>query len=125
MSNFKGGFTISASGVQTYSGVGFQGNDIDFVVGHKNGSTTSVDNGCEGSVDETGYQECKSRSRDNSNHFKGIDSTSKCISVWEWNGSAFVEVLSAAWNSWTADGFKLNVTTPNSAYSVEARIRNT
>lgn len=123
MSNFFGGFTVSGTGVQTYSGVGFQGTEIEFYIGSKSGSSTTLDQLCIGSVDSTGYTQAKSWFRD-STGFKYIESTSKCISVWERSGGVITEVLNATWHSWTADGFKLTVTTANANYLVEARIRD-
>ncbi len=124
MSNFFGGFTIVNTGVQTYSGVGFQGTEIEFFCGSKNGSSTSVDQQLIGSVDSTSYNQAKTWFRD-STGFKYIEYTDRCISVWERVSGTLTEVIRASFHSWTADGFKLNVTTANANYTIEARIRNT
>lgn len=123
MSNFKGGFTISNTGIQTYSGVGFQGSEIDFYLGSKNGSSTSLDQQLIGSVDSSGYCQAKTWFRDSSG-FKYIEYTDRCIAIWERVAGTLQLVLNATFDSWTADGFKLNVATANANYQVEARIRS-
>lgn len=122
--NFFGPFTIVGTGIQTFSGVGFQGNEIEFFAGSKGGSSTTLDQKLIGSVDSSGFQQAKAWSRDNAGHFKYIEYTTKCISIWEYISGAWQEVVNASWYAWTADGFKLNVSAYNINYPIEARIRN-
>lgn len=121
--SFFGGFTLVTTGIQTYSGVGFQGKSLEFYAGSKNGSSTTLDQQLIGSMDATGYCEAKTWFRD-ATGFKYIEYTDRCISIWDRVGGVMTEVLRATFSAWTTDGFKLNITTANVAYQVEVRVRD-
>lgn len=121
MSVFTGGFTISNTGNQSYTGVGFQGNDIQFTVGGKSGNS-AVTQMMVGNADGT-RQNCVSVFGDATGH-KSTRTNSVCISHYERVSGTITEVLRASLVSFNADGFTLNVTTANVNYSVNATVRN-
>ena len=121
MSVFTGGFTITGTGTQSYTGVGFQGNDAQFTVGGKSGSST-VTQSMIGNADGT-RQNCVTVFGDGTGH-KSTRTNTVCISQWERVAGTITEVLRASLTSFDADGFTLNVTTANSNYTVNSTIRN-
>lgn len=121
MSVFTGGLTISGTGSQSYTGVGFQGNDLQLTVGGKSGSST-VTQFCIGNADGT-RQNYVASFGDGTGH-KSTRSNSFCILHYERVSGTITEVLKASFTSFDADGFTLNVTTANANYSVNATVRN-
>lgn len=49
--------------------------------------------------------------------------TDRLASVWEWNGSAWTEVVKITFTSWSATGVTLNVVTTNVNYQIAYKIR--
>lgn len=124
MSNFFGALTIAGTGTQTFSGVGFQGTEIEFIVGASGGASTTEMPLCVGSVDSSGFVTAQTWNNDGGN-IKLTRSTSKCVSLWRRVSGVWTEVINATFHSWTSDGFKLSVTSFDNTVPVEARIRNT
>lgn len=122
MSSCVGAVTFGTTGSPiTVSGVGFTPTEVEFFVGAKTGSSAALQI-MRGAADGTN-QWYLDDTFDGTNR-KSITGTNKCISVYEWNGSNYAEVLSATFHSFTADGFKVNVTIANSDYQVKFLARN-
>lgn len=123
MSNFAGTATLSSTGSPvTLSGFGFQPNEAEFHVGAKTGTSGAIQV-MRGYVDSAGNEGVLDDTFDGTNR-QSRTFTNKCISVWEWNGSTYIEVLAADFHSYHSDGIKLNVTTANSNYQVHIIARN-
>lgn len=117
MSNFFGGATIASTGSPiTISGVGFTPTNLKFTVTSKSNSSANVLHAL-GWVDETGYQGADSMYGDSTGH-ESKHWTTKCLYVRDRVGGVMTTVLEATFHSFTADGFKLNVTTANPNYQV-------
>lgn len=117
MSNFSGSFTIASTGSPvTFSGIGFQPTRLKFTVGGKSNSATVIQR-CDGWVDETGYYGTHSHYGD-STGFESKHFNTKVLYHRERIAGTLTTVLDATFHSFTADGFKLNVTTANSNYPV-------
>ncbi len=121
MAVFTGGFTISGTGSQSYTGVGFQGNDLQLTAGAKGGSA-SVNQFSIGNADGT-RQNFVATYSDSTGH-KSLRSNNACIVHYERVSGTITEVLRASFTSFDADGFTLNVTTANANYTVNATVRS-
>lgn len=116
MSYWTGGVTVSGTGSQSFTGIGFQGTGITFRVGAKSGSSSVVQHAI-GSADGT-RQNCESVFGDASG-WKSQRTNSKCIVHYERVAGTVTDVLDFAFTSFDADGFTLNVTTSNTNYVVD------
>ena len=121
MAFWTGGITVSGTGSQSFTGIGFQGNDITFRVGAKNGSSSVVQY-CNGTADGT-RQNCESIFGDGSG-WKSNRTNSFCVVHYERVSGTVTEVLKFAFTSFDADGFTLNVTTSNTNYNVDVEVRS-
>lgn len=121
MAFWTGGVTVSGTGSQSFTGIGFQGNSIVFRVGAKNGSSAVAQHAI-GSADGT-RQNCESIFADTTGA-KSQRTNSKCIIHYERVGGVITDVLDFAFTSFDADGFTLNVTTASTNYVVDVEIRS-
>lgn len=125
MANNFGALTLSGTGTganaRSFTGFGFDPNELEFTVGAKNGNSSLL-NWCQGDVDSGGSQSCNTFFVNPNTRRSYSD---KVIEVWEHVGSTWTVVLEASFHSFITDGFKLNVVTANSDYQVFVRARNT
>lgn len=127
MANNFGTLTLSTTGsgasARSFTGFGFDPNDLEFEVGAKNGNSSNMIY-CTGSVDFEGTQSAQSGFV-NSSAISRQSYSDRCIQVWEHDGANWNEVLKATFHSYITDGFKLNVLIASSDYQVFVRARNT
>lgn len=121
MANTFGPVTLALTGLRTTT-IGIAPTSLRFIIGAKNSSSTVIQS-AHGAVDSSGFQSVLTWYGD-STGFQSTTSTSKCISVWERVSGTLTEVLSASFDSYTASGFKLNITTANSNYQVFIEAQN-
>lgn len=122
MSTFTGGLTFSSTGSSiSYTGVGFQGNDLQLTVGGKSGNS-AVTQISIGNADGT-RQNCISAFGDATSH-KSTRVNTHCIQHYERVSGTITKVLEASFVSFDADGFTLNITVANVNYSVNATVRD-
>lgn len=121
MAFWTGGVTVGSTGSQAYTGVGFQGNDITFRVGAKNGSSSVVQHAI-GTADGT-RQNCESVFGDGSG-WKSQRTNSYSLIHYERVSGTITEVLKFAFTSFDADGFTINVTTASANYTVDVEVRS-
>jgi len=113
MSNKKVGFTITSSGNgQSYTGVGFQSNDIDFEVGPKGGSGSVIQD-CSGGVDENLNQYVIDNNGNtvSTTSMKAEKLNNRCILVWEKISGTWTKIIEASFVSFDSDGFTIDVQT--------------
>lgn len=117
MANWAGSFTLASTGTAiNITGIGFTPTRLKFTVGGKSNSATVIQRS-DGWVDETGYIGYHSHYGD-STGFESKHGTNKCLFHRERILGTLTTVLDATFHSFTADGFKLNVTTANANYPV-------
>lgn len=123
LTNIDGGFSAAVSGTAIAFNIGGQPNHLDFEIFPKNNSDANVEIYA-GSVDSTGYQSCRSTFGDSGNEESvGFPGNTRCLYVRRWNGSSWVTELDASFNSYYASGFKLNIATSSTAYTVYVKAR--
>lgn len=121
--NIDGGVTLAVTGTALPFNLGGSVNHLDFEIFPKGNNDPNVEIYA-GSVDSTGWQSARSTYGDNGNEESvGYPANTKCIYVRRWNGSAWVVELEANFNSYYTSGFKLNVITANSNYTVFVKAR--
>lgn len=122
MAFWTGGVTVTNTpGNQSFTGIGFQGNDITFRVGAKSGSSSVVQFAI-GTADGT-RQNTESIFGDGSG-WKSNRTNTKSLIHYERVSGTITEVLNFAFTSFDADGFTINVTTGNSNYVVDCEVRS-
>lgn len=116
-----GTMTLSSSGLQNINlGTPTAPTSAMLIVQNRNGVVDIPLHVSMGTASVSG-QRCTSYIKDSIINFN-IDSTTKCISHYENVGGAATEVLSAAFDSFSANGIRLNVTIPNNTYKVYIRV---
>lgn len=118
MANFDSTITLATAGTaRNFTGFGFQPTHLTFRVCAKGATSASSAVFTYGTVDVTGYMTCTTTYSD-STGYQSKNYTDRCVSVWERVSGTLTEVLRANFNSFTADGFKLDVITQNANYQV-------
>lgn len=116
MSYWTGRVTVSSTGSNSFTGVGFRPTWMRIRVSKKNSTTETVCHLCMGSADGTN-QNCSYIYGDSTSH-KTDDMNTKLISHWERVSGTLTEVIAATFGSFDADGFTINATTPSASYKV-------
>lgn len=117
MANFDSSIAVGTTGTGvTFTGFGFRPTHLTFRIGAKNGSS-AANQFCYGTVDETGWMTYTSQFSDGSGH-QSKAGTNKCFVHYERVSGTITKVLEASFNSFTNDGFKLNVTISSPYYEV-------
>lgn len=117
MSNATGSITLNVAGTgRTFSGLSFQPTKLKFTVGANSGSS-ATQTFCTGAVDSGGTQWVITEYDDHAGNYTYNTDQSNCVWLRK-HTSGWVDELKASFNSFTSDGFKLNVTTANANYSV-------
>lgn len=127
MSNTTGQFTITGTGTLNISSLGFNPNDLEFIVGPKN-NASSVNTKCIGTVDSAGNQAVVYDYDDRAGGtgpFAYNRSTSQCIWIVYHNGTTWVNALKASFNGYITGGFSLTVTAADTNYPVQVKARTT
>lgn len=128
MANNFGGITLSTTGTGasaiSFTGFGFNPNDLVFEVGAKNGASAVLTSSL-GAVDSAGTGYVLTEYDDHAGNYTYNTSTSYCIWLRRHNGSTWIDELRASFHSFITDGFKLNVDVANSNYSVYVQARST
>lgn len=116
-----GTVTYSSNGLKTiYLGTPTQPTSADIIVQNKYGVNEGVIRHVSiGHADSTG-QRVTSYFKDATGQ-ASFDSTSKIISHYERVGGAITEVMAATFDSFTANGIKLNITNANADYLIYIR----
>lgn len=118
-----GSITLGTTGTGVAFNLGFASapTRIRFTVGAKGGSST-VNQGAHGACDGTNQFVLTWFSDGTSS--QSTTSASKCVSIYERVSGVLTEVVAASFNSFTANGVKLNVTTASSNYQVFVEAEN-
>lgn len=107
MNSFTGAFTISGTGNQSFTGLGFQPSYLEFVFSQKFGvAENSVGHLSIGMADGT-RQSAHSILGDTTGPGTR-NSNAKCCSHWKRVSGAWSEIIAASFVSFDADGFTLN-----------------
>jgi hypothetical protein len=115
MSYYAGTVTYGSTGLKTLN-IGFQPERINITVCQKFNTNDGYHHLSVGRADGT-RQSVNSTFQDTAGGIS-INSTSKCVSHYERLAGVITEVLAANFDSFTATGFKLNVTTANANYQL-------
>lgn len=115
MAYFCGTTTQGTTGIKTIN-VGFQPSRLNFTVCQKFGTNEPYHHLSVGRADGT-RQSVNSTYQDTVDGLS-LNSTAKCISHYERVAGTITEVLAASFDSFTATGFKINVTIPNASYQI-------
>lgn len=116
MSHATGRVTLSITGDNSITGLGFQPTWMNIRVSKKNGVTETVIHECLGNADGTN-QNCSYIYGDGTN-FKTDDFNTKIVSHWEKVSGTWTEVLSATFKQFDTDGFTLTTVAGNTNYKV-------
>lgn len=116
MSFWTGRGTLSITGDNAFTGIGFRPTRLRVRVSKKNGTTETVIHLCLGATDGTN-QNCSYIYGDGTN-FTSDDLNTKIISHWEKVSGTWTEVLSATFKSFDADGFTITTVAGNANYKV-------
>ena len=116
MSHWTGRVTVSSTGNNAFTGIGFQPTWMNLRVSKKTSTTETVEHLCIGSADGT-RQNCSYIYGDSTSRTTD-DFNTKCISHWERISGVLTEVLSCTFVSFDADGFTLNAVAGNANYRV-------
>lgn len=116
MAYWTGRATLSVSGNQSLTGVGFEGTSIRARVSKENGTTETIIHLSLGSADGTN-QNCSYIYSDGTT-LKTDDFNTKFISHWAKVGGVWTEVLSSSFVSFDADGFTVNNAIASPDYKV-------
>lgn len=117
MSFYTGYVTLSGTGSQSYTGIGFQPSFIIFTVGQKTGSDNNA-HFSQGRADGTRQSVTSIYWDATGGKTVNTSSNSKCVSHYERVGGTITEVLNASLTSFDADGYTLNQTTGSANYQV-------
>lgn len=123
MTNLAGVVTLGTAGNPITVTCGFQPNDVEFDVSAKLDQSGAIQT-MHGYADAAGNQWVTDNTFDGTNRNSHNETSGRCIKVYEWNGTGYVVVLEAAFVSYVATGFKLNVITANTEYHVFFKARS-
>lgn len=122
MGYYCGRVTVSSTGANAFTGVGFQPTAVRIRVSQKVGTTETCNHLCIGTADGT-RQNCSSMYTDATGSTTK-DVNTKLISHWERVSGTLTEVLAATFTSFDADGYTFNASTPNANYQVTVEAWN-
>lgn len=124
MSNITGSFTLGSNGTVNVSSLGFNPNDLEFMVGAQLDSSPlqmlSV-----GKVDENGNEFVMTTYDDYIGHHNNDTSSSYCIWHRAYGGGQWFDVLKASFNGYITGGFSLTVTAHHTDFPVHVMARQT
>jgi hypothetical protein len=122
MSFWTGRVTVSGTGNNAFTGVGFQPTWIRIRVSKKNGTTETCSHLCLGATDGTNMN-CSYIYSDSTSS-KTDDFNTKLISHWERVAGTLTEILACTLTSFDADGFTINASTASANYKVTVECGN-